>query len=502
MKDYNRQIWDLLIIGKGLAGGIAALQAANEGAKVLMVDSQVEPASRWAQGGIVCPKTDDAATLKIDILMAGAGQSFEEAVDVLVLEGPEIFQKWFAKNLHVNFDPDLALEAAHSKARIAHVRDATGMALMDAVQEKVNFHVNINCISGVLVDLLQSHIHDERPGKQFSKASVVGAYIYDLQEKQVHAICSKSTILATGGFSQLFEHSTGPSGSMGAGISAAHRTGARTTNLEYVQFHPTSLYIEGERRYLLTEALRGAGAKIYNLKRQSFLDELAPRDVVARQIHEEMQREGGAHVWLDISKILEIENRFPAICHLLNEKGFDPKRDLIPIVPAAHYTMGGIWTDLQGATNVPGLFAAGEVACTGIHGANRLASTSLLEALVFGERSARSACEYYKRENFDFQPRKWLAVSDPVDPALLNQDWNLLRSTLWNYVGLVRTERRMLRAEKLLLELRSEVENFYKRSVLSPDLIGLRHGVLVATLFLYSALRNRESIGSHFLRGE
>ena len=206
-------------------------------------------------------------------------------------------------------------------------------------------------------------------------------------------------------------------------------------------------------------------------------------------------------MWLDLSKVAALEEKFPSMCKLIESKHFDPRHDLIPIVPAAHYSIGGVWSDEKGATSLPGLFAAGEVACTGLHGANRLASTSLLEALYFGEQAGLSASEWSQVSGGqDFVAKPWIAEDGPVDPALIAQDWQLLRQTMWNYVGLVRSEKRLKRAEKILVELRNEIESFYAKSRLTEDLIGLRHGILCANLILYSALRNRESIGVHYLK--
>jgi L-aspartate oxidase len=316
----------------------------------------------------------------------------------------------------------------------------------------------------------------------------------------VEAWSAKSVVLATGGFSQLYLHSTGPQFSRGEGLAAAHRAGARSLHLEYVQFHPTALYVPGKPRVLLTEALRGAGAKLLNLEGESFVDELSPRDVVARAIHEEMLRSGGDHVWLDARAIPNLAERFPGFVDVARQASLDPLSQWIPVVPAAHFSNGGVWSDLNGASSVSGLFVAGEVACTGLHGANRLASMALLEALIFGIRAGESAARLSQDVKAPFRPRPWRHEKRDPDPALVSQDWTLLRQTLWNYVGLVRSEHRLKRAEKSLVQLRTEVEAFYKRSKLSPDLLGLRAGVLVANLVLYAALRNHESVGAHYLK--
>jgi L-aspartate oxidase len=498
--------WDLIVVGSGLAGSIGALRAAEKGHKVLLIEGDAECASAWAQGGIVFPQQSDFESLRKDIYAAGCGINNPVAVENIVHDGAKLVPYWLLDRAKVAFDRDaqgeleFVLEAAHARARILHVKDSSGRPIMEKVRVLVQDHPLIERREGILVDLLVSDRHDTRPASVYKTSCCAGAYVFLKKEQRVEAFVAPAVLLATGGFSGLFEHSTGPRSLRGDGIAAAHRAGARTLHLEYVQFHPTSLYIPGERRYLLTEALRGEGAKLLSIKGERFIDELAPRDVVARAIHESMLNAGAEHVWLDCRAIKDFADHFPAIHALLKEKGFDPTRDLLPVVPSAHYTLGGVWTDGHGQTSLPGLFAAGEVACTGLHGANRLASTSLLEALVYGHRAADAAHDYLASlRGWDFQAQPWIPGEEDVDPALLSQDWALLRRTLWNYVGLTRSEPRLKRAERMLVDLRRDVESFYKRGKLSEPLIGLRHAVQLATLLLYAALRNPESLGTHYL---
>jgi L-aspartate oxidase len=496
---------DVLVIGSGLAGSSAALKASEMGARVLLVSANSESASSWAQGGIVLPLVEDRNLLRRDILNAGCGINNPKVVDLIINEGEKIVRSFLIDQHGVPFDRndngelDLVREAAHSKERILHLKDRSGSGIMEAL-ESSRKKSSIESRRGILIDLLVSDRHDHRPESIYRRSRCWGAYFLDPTSGHVFAVVAKSTVLATGGFSQLFHHSTGPQGSVGDGISAAHRAGAKTLHLEYVQFHPTALFIPNERRYLLTEALRGAGGKLLNHQQQPFIDELAPRDIVSRAIHNEMLKENGEHVWLDLRLVKDMEDRFPTITALLKKFGFRPDEDLIPVVPAAHYTIGGVWSDTDARSSLHGLWVAGEVACTGLHGANRLASTSLLESVVFGYRAGEDAVKSSRDTTIDFVPREWLPSKEKVDPALLRLDWSVLKRTLWNYVGLVRTPARLQRAERILLDLRKDVESFYRAAELSESLISLRHAALVSTLLLYSAIRNRSSIGTHYLR--
>jgi L-aspartate oxidase len=493
----NRLSADVLVIGRGLAGGVAALRAADSGRDVIVMYSG-QTATSWAQGGIVYKGDSDPTSLVEDIWNSGCRMGNREAIDIVANEGPVAVEEWLLKRLKVPFDGDLALEAAHASPRILHAKDSSGAAIAKALDLALQSHPRIRLFEGHLVNLLVTDRHDARPARQYAPSRVVGAYAFVPSRGDVVPVVARAVVLATGGFSRLYLHATGPSSSVGEGIAAAHGAGARTHHLEFVQFHPTALFTKDGPRRLLTEALRGAGARLLDGEGREFVDPLAARDVVARAIHGEMLRSGAAHVWLDLRGVDALCSRFPWACSKLREHGFDPEKDLIPVVPAAHYTLGGVWTGMNAATSLEGLFAAGEVACTGLHGANRLASTSLLEALVFGDRAGRSAATAAKDE-IDFEPRPWRSEKGDSDPALLQQDWQVLRQTLWNYVGLVRSGRRLRRAERLLVELRTEVESFYKSTALSPELIALRHGVLVATLVLYAALRNTESVGVHYV---
>lgn len=502
---------DFLVLGGGLAGSIAALKAAEAGLYVTIVQSGAG-ATAWAQGGIVYTAPGDPESLIHDVLEAGVHLNNKNIVELVAREAPALVNHWLVEKLDVGFDKnsdggeELVLEAAHSAARIMHCKDSTGKSIQAALDRAVAKHPRINIVCGELVDLLLTDRNAVNPACAYDKTEVMGAYV--LLEKttalglagEIVSIVAPATLIATGGYSHLYWHASGPTSSTGAGIAVAQRAGAKILHMEFEQFHPTCLYIPHEPRRLLTEALRGAGAKLLGHAGNSFVNELAPRDVVSRAIHDEMLRSSKPHVWLDLRSIKNFDEEFPAIDALLKSHQINAHRDLVPVVPAAHYSIGGIWTDQEARTSVPRLWAAGEAACTGLHGANRLASTSLLEALFFGDRAAASVIASLPQlKEHRFEARPWTAGAEDPDPALILQDWDQLRHTLWNYVGLERSPWRLSRAQKILSDLRNDVESFYKRSRMVPELIRLRHGVLVGTLILYSAIRRRESIGVHYV---
>lgn len=490
----------VLVIGGGLAGSVAAIKAAEMGATVTLVTQQ-DAASAWAQGGIVYrAEGGDPVLLRADILKSGSNLNFEPAVDFVLKNGSFLIEEWFQKKFPIPFDLQkdgrwaLGLEGAHSARRILHISDQTGAALLKPLHQYLYSHKNIRVVSGDLVELLVSDKHSTDKSDRYLRPQCFGAYV--LCDNEVVAFEADATLLATGGYSGLYLHSSGPKTNFGAGVASAWKAGARVIDLEFVQFHPTTLFVEGKPRKLLTEALRGEGAKIVNYKKESFVDELAPRDVVSRAIHSEMAATQRPCVYLDLRSMVQLEEKFHQVASLLKENNFDYKKDLIPVVPAAHYTMGGVWTDLEGKTSLEGLWAAGEVACTGLHGANRLASMSLLETLVFGDSASKSMLEFTKNK---FKARDWIPGSENVDAVLVQQDWSVLRQTLWNYVGIVRSADRLERAKKILKELSSEVDEFYKSSKLSSELLALRQGVAVGSLTVDAALKRKNSAGSHYI---
>jgi L-aspartate oxidase len=409
-------------------------------------------------------------------------------------------------------DPEPTAEAAHSARRIWHVKDATGRAIQTALTAAVRAHPGIRILEDhTLVDLLTVPHHSRDPRCVYDPIQVWGAYILDPQG--VVRMCrAKRTVLATGGLGYLYLHTSNPSSATGDGLAAAYRASARIVNCEYVQFHPTTLFVPGRPRTLLTEALRGEGAHLVNRQGERFMGkyapegmELAPRDVVSRAIFQEMAATGELCMYLDLEPLkahLDLEERFPTVLATCRSAGLDPLKQPIPVVPAAHYFCGGVAVDLDGRASLPGLFAVGEVSCTGVHGANRLASSSLLEGLVWGYHAGQ-ACAAECRDTVlpdtdSLLP--WMPVPPGVDPdpLLIEQDWTSIRTSLWNYAGIVRTRDRLVRGRGDMGYLYHRIEAFYRSAPLSRNLLELRNGIICARLIFKAALQNRESRGCHY----
>jgi L-aspartate oxidase len=513
---------EVLIIGSGIAAGTVALRLADAGVPVTMVTRSADPHdtnTHWAQGGIIYRGRDDTPELLVtDILRAGAGHSSRQAATILAEEGPGLVEDILLKRLGVAFDraPDgelsLALEGGHSLPRVIHTADATGKAISDALIQALQGHPHVTVLTGhTAIDLLTPAHHSLNRLDVYAPLSCVGAYLYDQSSKRVKRCVARHTVLATGGLGQIFLCTTNPTGARGDGVAIAYRAGARVINMEFVQFHPTTFAQPNAPHFLITEAVRGEGARLVHANGEPFMQrydpvwkDLAPRDVVARGIYHEMLERDVPNVYLDLRTHVpesRIREHFPTIHAECLKYGIDITRDLVPVVPGAHYACGGIWVDAWGRTTFSGLYAVGEVACTGLHGANRLASTSLLEGLVWGDRLAR-----HLRKHLQGLPRfdsanipPWQeAGQGPPDPALIQQDMTVIKHLMWNYVGLVRTTPRLERALRELRHLETEIERFYRATALSDGLIGLRNAVRTGIIVAQAAWSNKTSMGCHY----
>jgi L-aspartate oxidase len=511
---------DTLVIGSGLAGLAAAWEAAKRGCQVTLLTrgSGAEESNTYrAQGGIIYRAPGESREqLVADILSVGAGLSSHQAAALLSQEGPAKVKQILIDELHVPFDPSpesleephLTSEAGHSRPRIIHYKDQTGLAIERAFFERVRSHANVRLLTNATaVDLLTPSHHSLEPTDVYRPFSCVGAYVLDQPTGTITPILAKETILATGGLGNVFLHSTNPLGARGDGIAMACRAGARLINMQYVQFHPTAL-LAPDGCFLISETIRGEGGRLVDRHGNEFMHRfhpagsLAPRDVAARAIYQTMLETGEPCVYLDISHkpADQLRERFPGIYTMCLQRGVDLTQEPIPVVPAAHYSCGGIATDDCGRTNIDRLRAAGEVACTGLHGANRLASTSLLECLVWGTRAGATAAERIASgEDFYFpEIAEWRYEREPADPALIAQDWLTIQHTMWNYVGLIRSEKRLNRAMRVLRELDLEIARFYAKCRVDDSIIGLRNGILTALLILEGAVQARESRGCHY----
>jgi len=522
----DRERCDVLVLGTGVAGLSAALEACARGADVLLVCRGADQSATntvRAQGGIVFRGENDSPTLLAsDILSAGSNYGFAEAARFLADEGPRCVQKWLIERLAVPFDRrpdgelDLALEAAHSVPRIIHAADRTGAAIEQALLAEVRGTRGIRTVTGAQgVDILTTHHQSRRAEDRYALENrCVGAYLMEAASGKVCTVLAGATVLATGGAGALYVHTSNDPGSIGAGFAMASRAGARLLNLEFIQFHPTCLYMPGAPRFLITEALRGAGARLVNHEGERFMEryhplaELAPRDIVARGIVDEMHRTDSECVFLHLGdRGEELAQRFPNVSENCLQYGIDIRKDRIPVVPAAHYTCGGVVSDLAGRTTIPGLYVAGEVSCTGVHGANRLASTSLLEGLTFGLAAGAEAAQRARKvkipESLAGVIPDWQPVPGPSneDPALIAQDWSALRHTMWNYVGIVRTPERLARAVSDLRHQLGRLTEFYRTTPLSAALVDLFHGCIAAGLIAAAAQRNPTSVGCHYIAG-
>jgi L-aspartate oxidase len=509
--------FDFLVLGSGIAGLTFALKMAPHGRVAIVTKKdRAESNTNYAQGGIaaVTSKEDTFELHVRDTLTAGAGLCKESVVRTIVEEGPACiaelielgmrFSEREAPSEDGGKELDLGREGGHSKRRILHAKDVTGReiekALLVAVSRQPNIQIYENHIA---IDLITSqklgYVGDNR---------CLGAYVFDKKGNRVWTFGAPVTLLATGGCGKVYLYSTNPDIATGDGVAMAFRAGAPIANMEFVQFHPTCLYHPKAKSFLISEAVRGEGGVLKTHQGDEFMDSyhplksLAPRDIVARAIDTEMKKSGAEHVWLDITHkpARFIINRFPNIYQTCLSYGIDITKDPIPVVPAAHYQCGGVVTDVDGKTEIAGLYAVGEAACTGLHGANRLASNSLLEALVCAHRAAGSLIQN--------RPAPMGAISVPLwqsgqatnadELVVVSHNWDEIRRLMWDYVGIVRTNKRLQRAEKRLANLQEEIREYYWNFTVTADLLELRNIATVAELIVRCALMRPESRGLNY----
>lgn len=499
---------DFLVIGSGLAGLAFALKVADLGEVLILTKAQAPSTNTsMAQGGIAAVTShDDTFDSHIrDTLVAGAGLCKEDVVRNFVEQAPERIDdliKW-----GVRFADDLNREGGHSARRVLHFEDQTGREIHRGLLEKVTSTPNIKIWEKHFgIDLI---VNKQIDPLDMNATACVGAYVLDSTTNEVKAVLAKYVILATGGAGKVYLYTSNWSGATGDGIAMAYRAGARVANLEFMQFHPTCLFHPEARNFLISEAVRGEGGELVNAAGEAFMKKyhpmgsLAPRDIVARSIDTEMKKSGVACVYLDITHHSSdyLKSHFPAIYQRCLEYGFDMAKDKIPVVPAAHYLCGGVLTDVDGKTDLPSLFALGETACTGLHGANRLASNSLLECLT----SSHNCSEIIRKEYKNAKPVAgeaplWISPahsSDEDELIVITHMWEEIRNLMWNYVGIVRSNKRLERAQHRLKNILDEVRDYYSIYKMRSDILELRNIAIVADLSVECALKRKESRGIH-----
>src|SRR5213595_553101 len=509
MKEY-----DFVVIGSGIAVLSFALKAARHGSVTVITKRKgADSNTAWAQGGIACVTSDeDSFELHVrDTLEAGAGLCDEKVVRTIVTEGPEAIRELMEVGVH--FDErevsghrelDLGREGGHSKRRVLHVQDVTGREIENKLLAALGRSPRVQLLENhTAIDLITA----AKLGFA-TEDRCLGLYSLDEKTGEVETIRSDRVVLATGGCGKVYLYTTNPAVATGDGVAIAWRAGVTIANMEFVQFHPTCLFHAEQRSFLISEAVRGEGGILRDARGEDFMPRyhprgsLAPRDIVARAIDAEIKRSGAKCVFLDIThKPAEfIRERFPHIYQTCLRFGIDMSKQAIPVVPAAHYQCGGIKTDVNGASSLRGLYAIGEVACTGLHGANRLASNSLLEGLVVAHRAAASSVQAQKRSKQKILLPEWESgnVQDVDELVVIYHNWDEIRRLMWDYVGIVRTDKRLQRASARLRNLQSEIREFYWNFKISVDLLELRNLATVAALIVDSALSRKESRGLHY----
>ena len=509
MGEYKTQS-TVLILGSGLAGLSLALKLAGKNRVIICTKASLDHTnSSMAQGGIaaVLSASDRFEDHIQDTLHAGAGLCKPDVVRAVVEQAPDRIRELMDWGVHFDLDEDAKLaltrEGGHSHRRIVHIADHTGLEVHRSLMQKVRQHPQI--------EILENHLGLEliTAADLGKEKRVYGAYILDMQTRKVKSILADNTVLATGGAGKIYLYTSNWDGATGDGIAMAHRAGARVANLEFMQFHPTCLYHPDSRNFLISEALRGEGGELVNENGEKFmrkyhpLGSLAPRDIVARSIDSEMKKTGAAYVGLDMTHLSReiLMKRFPVIFKKCLDYGIDMSVKPIPVVPAAHYLCGGVVTNLAGQTDLPGLWAIGETACTGLHGANRLASNSLLECLVMAHECAHSILLKPSAaipDSLQDEPWPQSELADEEELVIVDHMWEEVRRLMWNYVGIVRSQRRLMRAFYRLELISHEIELDYKKFRTHPDVEELRNLTQVALLTVRCALMRKESRGIHY----
>lgn len=513
---------DFLIIGSGVAGLLFALDTAQAGRVALVTKKEaMESSTNHAQGGIaaVFDRNDNFDLHIEDTLASGAGLCHPEVVRLVVQEGPrritELVERGVSFSRGQNAQGaafDLGREGGHSRNRIIHTQDMTGREVERVLLQQVREHPNIDLFENhIAVDLITHSTRMKRGMVTTThEEHCCGAYVLDREAHRVRPFVARIVLLATGGAGKVYLYTSNPDIATGDGLAMAYRAGATLANLEFVQFHPTCLYHPEAKNFLISEAVRGEGAVLIDARGQAFMErydparDLACRDIVARAIDTELKRSGDDAVFLDISgKDADfIRNRFPNLYENCLRFGIDMTRDPIPVVPAAHYMCGGVVTDTEGRTDIRQLYAVGETACTGLHGANRLASNSLLEALVYAHRAARQAIAEFQSGNLPAMPAPpaWdeVGTSDSDERIMVSQNWDEIRRFMWSYVGIVRSDKRLERARRRIELIQKEIAEYYWNFKVTGDLIELRNIAMVADLIIRSASHRKESRGLHY----
>ena len=516
--------YDFVVIGSGIAGLSFALRACRHGSVAVVTKQQAaDTNTAWAQGGVACVQSDsDSFDLHVaDTLDAGAGLCNEEVVRTIVTEGPEAIDALidlgveFDQKVSENGEQDHALtrEGGHSERRILHSKDTTGREIETKLLAAARAEPNIEmCEHHFAIDLITTAKLDLGRDEKSATPRCVGLYVLDEQCGKVETLRSDRIILCTGGCGRVYLYTTNPDVASGDGVAMAWRAGAEIANMEFIQFHPTCLYHHEVKSFLVSEAVRGEGGVLIDKNGDTFMERydrresLAPRDIVARAIDAEIKRTGGPCVYLDITHKPKgfVAERFPNIYQTCFDLGIDAEKDPIPVVPAAHYQCGGVRTDANGRTSLDGLWAIGEVSCTGLHGSNRLASNSLLEGVVVGRRAVDDVIKNVPvtgdTDDAGIELPSWVSgdASDVDELVVIYHNWDEIRRLMWDYVSIVRTDKRLQRAATRLENLRREVKEFYWNFTVTPELLELRNLVETASLIVWSAADREESRGLHY----